>query len=124
MDAYWNHFFHAADLAPRPSPREGEPLPYPDDTPVRDLLAVAEDPDPPFGMLDGVTPEELARARIAKHKEILTPPEEPPATRAMLTAAAQDFTVVRNELAGIQDALGDIRDLLAEIRDAIKPGRP
>ena len=39
----------------------------------------------PDDNLDGVTREELTRARIAKHKEILTPAVEPPVSREMVT---------------------------------------
>ena len=114
MDAYWNHFFHAKDLAPRPAPREGEPVAYPDNTPVLDLLAVAEDPDPPFGLMDGVTPEELARARIAKHKELLTPPEEAPPVLAT--------NQVAGAVAGLDIRLLQIREELALIRDSLPGG--
>jgi hypothetical protein len=81
---------------------------------VLDLLAVTVDPYPPVGMLDGVTPEQLARARIAKHKEILTPPEEAPPVLAT--------NQVAGAVAGIDIRLLQIREELALIRDSLPGG--
>jgi hypothetical protein len=74
---------------------------YPYDTPIQDLVAVLVPPDPPGGELDGVTPEQVAAAEIAKHKEILSP--DPVIVR--LSAISDDLTAIRNVLVDIRHAL-------------------
>jgi hypothetical protein len=95
-DPYWNHILRSADLVPAPQDPAETPLP--------------PDPDPPFGMLDGVTPEELARARIAKHKELLTPPADPVALQLETLHGSLDGT--RRVLVSILQVLQEIRDKL------------
>lgn len=75
---------------------------YPYDTPIEDLLAVTVPPDPPGGDLDGVTPEELAAAEIAKHKEVLEP--DAPVTARL--------SMIHMELAGIRAVLMEILEAL------------
>jgi len=51
------------------------------------------------------------------------PLAEPPVTRAMAQATAEDFTVVRNEVALTRKVLADIRGILQDILDELKPKR-
>jgi len=60
----------------------------------------------PDDNLDGVTREELTRARIAKHKEILTPAVEPPVSREMVTRYFERLdTVLERMLADLDELL-------------------
>lgn len=98
-DPYWNHSLSAADLAAAPAPREAEvatPLP--------------PDPDPSSASLDGVSLEQLGAARIAKHKELLTPPADPVVPELAAMRASVDNT--RLTLAAILAVLRQIRDRL------------
>jgi hypothetical protein len=79
---------------------------YPYDTPIQDLIAVLVPPDPAGGELDGVTPEQVAAAEIAKHKEILSP--DPVTVR--LSAISDDLTTIRTVLLEIRDALIALRE--------------
>jgi hypothetical protein len=63
--------------------------------------------------LDGVTREELVRAQIAKHKEILEP-DSPVVTR---------LAALEPNLAAVHHSLVDIHGVLAEILDEIRKGK-
>jgi hypothetical protein len=68
----------------------------------------------PDDNLDGVTREELTRARIAKHKEILTPETQPPAVQQRLD---ESFTRVFAGQEALRAELHQIVQVLQEIRD-------
>ena len=56
--------------------------------------------------LDGVTREELVRAQIAKHKELLTPPAD------VVAALGPDLAAMHYSLSDINNALIEILDVL------------
>jgi len=63
--------------------------------------------------LDGVTREELVRAQIAKHKEILEPD----------TPVVARLAALEPNLAAVHHSLVDIHGVLAEILDEMRKGK-
>ena len=65
----------------------------------------------PDDNLDGITREELTRARIAKHKEILTPEVQAPAAQRRMD---ENFANIHADLAAIRDELSRVAEILKE----------
>src|SRR6185436_8736275 len=68
----------------------------------------------PDDNLDGITREELTRARIAKHKEILTPEVQAPAAQRLMD---ENFANIHADLAAIRDELSRVAEILKERHD-------